>query len=1149
LTANVVYLNQGWDSQQFTALADGTYAPERGSVAILDAPSGSFRLRTKDGVTMIFNSSGQISSWASAAGATVSFSYTGGLLTTVSNAATGRQLTLGYSGGLVSSVTDGTRTVSYTYTNNVLTAFADALQQNTTYSYDTSGQYDTAGHLTQIFYPSHPNNAFVTTSYDALGNVMQQMDAIGNLTHTYFAGTRSESDDAVGNREVWYFDPYIDMTAHIRDYGPAPHLNITSLYTYDSQMNMLTATMPEGNSTVYTYDALFNPLTITNNPKPGSNLASLPQTLTYTTPVASLPNFEEVQTASDPEGNVTTNSYSAATGTLSSMAQPAVPKPGGAVSSPTWTYTYTAIGLPQKTTDPEGRVRYFAYDPTFGDQVMTQTTDYGRLNLATSFTYDTVGNLATLTDANGHTTSNTFDNLRRLVEIDGAIAGVVTKYTYFPDGQIQTIAKQLTPGVYETTTHSYTLEDQVSTVTDALGNTVTTTYDANNRKHTVTAQVSATQSRQRTYTYDALSRLYQVADTTTAPGTPLETYTYSANSNQVGFSDANGRQIANAYDGFDRLMQTTYPDTTSEQYAYNPDGAPVQRTVRSGQTIAFTYDALNRLATKTPAAETAGQVTYGYDYSGRLLQAADQSSITPYQIAYDTSGRPLSFTDQQGRATQVQYDGVGNRTRLQWPAAVNGGSAYFVSYAYDPLNRMTEIDANGSLATPLAKYQWDALSRPTLIAHGDGTTDSYAQYDASDNLLALTESFNGGSGVTFQYGWLKNHQRQSTAVSNTAFQYLPATGALTYAAADVDEGYTGINAVNLNYDGNHNLTYDGANSLTYDVENRLIQAQNTLSGTSQYFYDPMGHRKQKVVAGLTTQFLLAGDEEIADYSGAGAGTAQSLTVRGVAGLPVASVTVSSGAVAYYHHDALGSTVALTQSGTSGAAETVTYSEFGMPASGGGAQYLFSGYRFDAETGLYYVRARYYSSQLGRFLQTDPIGTRGGGNLYAYAGNDPINRTDRMGTSPDRPQVLEASMGPIGPGYIFVRGVGWVWSKAAGAAAVPIESASGAIEPIGAMLESSVSFTPEAAAILSAPSAEALAMTGGVTAYMTLEVAPGVVTTAGAGTVYLAAAGATPEVIATATAGGSVLVAAETGVGVATADVIVLDWAWLALLIL
>ena len=65
----------------------------------------------------------------------------------------------------------------------------------------------------------------------------------------------------------------------------------------------------------------------------------------------------------------------------------------------------------------------------------------------------------------------------------------------------------------------------------------------------------------------------------------------------------------------------------------------------------------------------------------------------------------------------------------------------------------------------------------------------------------------------------------------------------------------------------------------------------------------------------------------------------------------------------------------------------------LPTSGFG----YAGYRYDPETNLYYANARYYSPTLGRFLEPDPIGQDGGINIYAYVGNDPLNRVDPYGT--------------------------------------------------------------------------------------------------------------------------------------------------------
>ena len=119
-------------------------------------------------------------------------------------------------------------------------------------------------------------------------------------------------------------------------------------------------------------------------------------------------------------------------------------------------------------------------------------------------------------------------------------------------------------------------------------------------------------------------------------------------------------------------------------------------------------------------------------------------------------------------------------------------------------------------------------------------------------------------------------------------------------------------------------------------------------------------------------------------------------------------TTGSAVWYYIHQDALGNVVALSNN-SGNAVESYAYTPFGTPtmynasgtvisASAVANPYLFTGRRYDEESGLYYYRYRMYNPQLGRFMRTDPIGYYVSMILYQYCGNNPVNWIDPWGLS-------------------------------------------------------------------------------------------------------------------------------------------------------
>jgi RHS repeat-associated protein len=199
---------------------------------------------------------------------------------------------------------------------------------------------------------------------------------------------------------------------------------------------------------------------------------------------------------------------------------------------------------------------------------------------------------------------------------------------------------------------------------------------------------------------------------------------------------------------------------------------------------------------------------------------------------------------------------------------------------------------------------------------------------------------------------------------------------------------------NFAYDANGNLTGDGTRTFLYDVENRLIRV--TVAGVqTDLSYDPLGRLYSSITGGTTTQFLYDGDRLVAEYDGSN--VIQRRYVHGPGADEPVLWYEGSGLTdrRWIHGDERGSVIATSDSGGNGT--EYTYGPYGEPASWSGSRFRYTGQIALPEVKLYHYKARVYDPVLGRFLQTDPIGSKDDLNLYAYVGNDAVNGTDPSGT--------------------------------------------------------------------------------------------------------------------------------------------------------
>lgn len=418
--------------------------------------------------------------------------------------------------------------------------------------------------------------------------------------------------------------------------------------------------------------------------------------------------------------------------------------------------------------------------------------------------------------------------------------------------------------------------------------------------------------------------------------------------------------IANfTYDALDRITQ--YKDNNvTETYSYNDDGNISARAIQTGgvtETYAYTY--------KNNAAKDLDSITVG---SVTVTHKTDVQGRNVGKEIYYGKGKKIAEEN-------IYYRKVGDHATnmpvsMRFGSLINGKYSILdrLQYKYDSCGNITEIRENDILQ---ARYEYDKLNR---IVREDnkvfGKTWLYS-YDYNGNILSKKEyaftlktddELEELDSETVVYGYYGD---RLMSFGEELCDYDLLGNPTTYRNNDLSwvrgRQLDKFGSLKFTYDGQGKRTKKGDITFTYDSKGKLLKQSNGIS----FIYDNNG------VVGLKY-----GDKTY-------------IYRKDVQGNIIAILDSTGDVVVEYTYDAWGNHI-------------VTPTEEAYTELSQLNPFRYRGYYYDTETGLYFLKTRYYDPEVGRFITIDDLSyldpdTINGLNLYAYCGNNPVMNVDPSGT--------------------------------------------------------------------------------------------------------------------------------------------------------